>query len=171
MNKPLPNSFRTGPDDHGRFGLFGGRFVAETLMPLILELEQAYNAAKADPAYQGGNYTSQPLQGLRAAASISALQGFAPAYLARQYPTPAAADAYIDERVAKDIASRDANDMIWQLEASRTCAPDSRAIPPATSASRTTAPAPAEIHRSRRPPGPINGAKAQTAATVSRLRP
>lgn len=52
MNAPhIPNSFRTGPDENGRFGQFGGRFVAETLMPLILELEQAYNAAKADPAY------------------------------------------------------------------------------------------------------------------------
>jgi tryptophan synthase beta chain len=40
------------PDDQGRFGDFGGRYVAETLMPLILELEQAYNAAKADPAFQ-----------------------------------------------------------------------------------------------------------------------
>jgi tryptophan synthase beta chain len=47
-----PNSFRTGPDERGFFGLFGGRFVAETLMPLILELEQAYNAAKADPEFQ-----------------------------------------------------------------------------------------------------------------------
>ena len=36
------NSFRTGPDDKGFFGLFGGRFVAETLMPLILDLERAY---------------------------------------------------------------------------------------------------------------------------------
>ena len=44
-----PNSFRTGPDERGHFGIFGGRYVAETLMPLILELEQAYNAAKADP--------------------------------------------------------------------------------------------------------------------------
>ena len=52
MNAPHgPNSFRNGPDENGRFGMFGGRFVAETLMPLILELEQAYNAAKADPAY------------------------------------------------------------------------------------------------------------------------
>lgn len=52
MNAPSsPNSYRNGPDENGRFGLFGGRFVAETLMPLILELEQAYNAAKADPAY------------------------------------------------------------------------------------------------------------------------
>lgn len=52
MNAPSsPNSYRNGPDENGRFGLFGGRFVAETLMPLILELEQAYSAAKADPAY------------------------------------------------------------------------------------------------------------------------
>jgi tryptophan synthase beta chain len=50
--KPKPNSFRSGPDDNGHFGVFGGRFVAETLMPLILELEKAYAAAKADPAYQ-----------------------------------------------------------------------------------------------------------------------
>jgi tryptophan synthase beta chain len=46
------NSLRTGPDSRGKFGGFGGRFVAETLMPLILEVEQAYNAAKADPAFQ-----------------------------------------------------------------------------------------------------------------------
>ncbi|GJD96922.1 tryptophan synthase subunit beta [Methylobacterium iners] len=50
---PAPNSFRTGPDERGRFGIFGGRFVAETLMPLILDLEAAYEAAKADPAFQG----------------------------------------------------------------------------------------------------------------------
>lgn len=52
MNAPRnPNTFRSGPDENGRFGMFGGRFVAETLMPLILELEQAYDAAKVDPAY------------------------------------------------------------------------------------------------------------------------
>jgi tryptophan synthase beta chain len=45
------NSYRTGPDDKGFFGLFGGRFVAETLMPLILELEKAYAAAQADPTF------------------------------------------------------------------------------------------------------------------------
>jgi tryptophan synthase beta chain len=49
---PAPrNSYRNGPDEFGRFGLFGGRFVAETLMPLILEVEQAYKAAKADPNF------------------------------------------------------------------------------------------------------------------------
>jgi tryptophan synthase beta chain len=52
VQKPRPNSFRSGPDEGGHFGIFGGRFVAETLMPLILELEKAYAAAKADPAYQ-----------------------------------------------------------------------------------------------------------------------
>jgi len=46
-----PNSFRNGPDERGHFGIFGGRFVAETLMPLILSLEKAYNEAKADPAF------------------------------------------------------------------------------------------------------------------------
>lgn len=46
------NSLRQGPDETGRFGLFGGRFVAETLMPLILELDEAYKAAKADPSFQ-----------------------------------------------------------------------------------------------------------------------
>lgn len=47
-----PNSFRTGPDERGHFGIYGGRFVAETLMPLILDLEKAYSEAKADPAFQ-----------------------------------------------------------------------------------------------------------------------
>ena len=52
MTAPVePNSFRTGPDERGHFGIYGGRFVAETLMPLILELEKAYAAAKADPAF------------------------------------------------------------------------------------------------------------------------
>ena len=52
MNVTTPNSFRTGPDENGLFGIYGGRFVAETLMPLILELEQAYKDAKADPSFQ-----------------------------------------------------------------------------------------------------------------------
>ena len=46
------NSFRTGPDEQGRFGIFGGRFVSETLMPLILELEEEYAKAKDDPSFQ-----------------------------------------------------------------------------------------------------------------------
>jgi tryptophan synthase beta chain len=52
MTIQQPNSFRTGPDERGHFGLYGGRFVAETLMPLILELEKSYAAAKDDPAFR-----------------------------------------------------------------------------------------------------------------------
>jgi len=51
MNTQKPNSYRTGPDERGHFGIYGGRFVAETLMPLILDLEKAYNEAKADPEF------------------------------------------------------------------------------------------------------------------------
>jgi len=50
--EPQPNSYRTGPDERGHFGIYGGRFVAETLMPLILELERAYEEAKRDPSFQ-----------------------------------------------------------------------------------------------------------------------
>ncbi len=48
----LPNSLRSGPDATGHFGAYGGRFVAETLMPLLLELEQAYETARKDPSFQ-----------------------------------------------------------------------------------------------------------------------
>ena len=46
------NTYRGGPDERGHFGLYGGRFVAETLMPLILDLERAYDDAKVDPKFQ-----------------------------------------------------------------------------------------------------------------------
>ncbi|WP_048649564.1 tryptophan synthase subunit beta, partial [Nitratireductor soli] len=61
-----PNSFRIGPDEAGMFGIFGGRFVAETLMPLILDLERHWNEARNDPAFQaevaflGRHYTGRP---------------------------------------------------------------------------------------------------------------
>jgi len=66
MTIPQRNSFRTGPDEHGHFGLYGGRFVAETLMPLILDLEAAYTAAKNDSQFQAEmdhylrNYIGRP---------------------------------------------------------------------------------------------------------------
>src|SRR5271166_3888672 len=47
-----PNSFKSGPDETGHFGLYGGRFIAETLMPLVLAVEEAYKKAKADPKFQ-----------------------------------------------------------------------------------------------------------------------
>lgn len=61
-----PNTYCAGPDDTGHFGIYGGRFVAETLMPLILELETAYKAAQADPGFQVelddylANYVGRP---------------------------------------------------------------------------------------------------------------
>ena len=42
LDRPPLNSYRTGPDERGHFGIYGGRYVAETLMPLILDLERAY---------------------------------------------------------------------------------------------------------------------------------
>lgn len=66
MAEDLPNSLMTGPDEQGRFGIFGGRFVSETLMPLILDLEAEYERAKKDPAFQAemddlwANYVGRP---------------------------------------------------------------------------------------------------------------
>jgi tryptophan synthase beta chain len=51
MTQLPPNSFRQQPDARGHFGAFGGRYVAETLMPLVLDLEREYRAAQADPAF------------------------------------------------------------------------------------------------------------------------
>jgi tryptophan synthase beta chain len=93
-----PNSFRTGPDERGHFGLFGGRFVAETLMPLILELEKAYAEARADPAFRAEmesyltHYVGRPsplyfaerlTEHLREAAAASGLAGGAKIYFKR----------------------------------------------------------------------------------------
>jgi tryptophan synthase beta chain len=67
VSKPIePNSWKTGPDENGHFGIFGGRYVAETLMPLILELDEAYAEAKKDPQFQAElealnkHYTGRP---------------------------------------------------------------------------------------------------------------
>ena len=46
------NTYRGGPDEDGHFGLFGGRYVAETLMPLLRQVEASYDEAKNDPAFQ-----------------------------------------------------------------------------------------------------------------------
>ena len=89
MTVQQPNSFRTGPDDNGHFGIYGGRFVAETLMPLILELEKAYAQAKADPAFQQemdgylAHYVGRPSP-LYFAERLSAHCGGAKIYLKRE---------------------------------------------------------------------------------------
>jgi len=83
----------------------------------------AVEGIRRDPAWAEGNYTSQPIEGLRTAVSLLQVAGFAPLYLQRAYPTRETAEAYIVERVERDIATRDANDLIYQLEASRTYNP------------------------------------------------
>ena len=83
----------------------------------------AVEGIRRDPAWQQGNYSSQPQQGLRTAVSLLQAAGFAPLYLQRAYPGRQAADAYIDERIERDLAGRDANDLVYQLEASRSYNP------------------------------------------------
>lgn len=83
----------------------------------------AVQGIRSDPAWAGGNYTAQPVQGLRTAVSLLQAAGMAPIYQQLTYPTGASANAWIDQRVEADIATRDANDLIYQLEASRTYNP------------------------------------------------
>ncbi|HEX3653871.1 MAG TPA: tryptophan synthase subunit beta [Rhizomicrobium sp.] len=89
MTTLTPNSYRSGPDDHGHFGDYGGRFVAETLMPLVLELERAYEEARNDPAFQAEldgllkHYVGRP-SALYFAERLTAHLGGAKIYLKRE---------------------------------------------------------------------------------------
>ena len=84
-----PNTFRAGPDERGLFGMFGGRYVAETLMPLVLEVERAYDAARHDPefanamAYYFEHYVGRPSP-LYLAQRLTAHCGGAKIYLKRE---------------------------------------------------------------------------------------
>lgn len=78
----------------------------------------AVEGIKADPAWRDGNYAAQPVLGLRTAVSLLQVAGFAPLYLQKVYPSPVTADSYIVDRIAKDIPTRDANNLIYQLGAS-----------------------------------------------------
>ena len=79
----------------------------------------AAEAIRRDPAWAEGNYASQPVQGLRTAESLLQIAGMAPLYAQHSYPTREAADAFIVPRVESAIATLDADDLIYQLEASR----------------------------------------------------
>lgn len=83
----------------------------------------AIEGIRSDPAWNEGNYTIQPMMGLRVASSLLQVAGMNPLRMQVDYPTRAAADAYIVERVTRDMATRDANDLIYQLDASRTYNP------------------------------------------------
>ena len=103
---------------------------ARALMPMACEpieiaglnrmwRQLAINGIKADPVWQNGTYSAQPVQGLRTAQSLLFVAGAAPLHYQAQYPTRRAASAFAEERVSTAMASLDANDLIYQLEASR----------------------------------------------------
>jgi homoserine O-acetyltransferase len=83
----------------------------------------AVQGIRSDPAWQEGNYTAEPVMGLRVAVSLLQIAGMAPLWLQHEYPTRDAADSYLAGRVDRDLATRDANDLIYQLEASGTYNP------------------------------------------------
>ncbi len=89
MTALAPNSYRSGPDERGHFGEYGGRFVAETLMPLVLELERAYEEVKNDPAFHAElngllkHYVGRP-SALYFAERLTAHLGGAKIYLKRE---------------------------------------------------------------------------------------
>jgi homoserine O-acetyltransferase len=107
---------------------------ASALMPLACEpveiaglnrmwRQLAINGIEADPVWRGGNYASEPMTGLRSAENLLFVAGAAPLLYHAQYPTRAAASAYAEQRVAAAIKSLDANDLIYQLDSSRTYNP------------------------------------------------
>jgi tryptophan synthase beta chain len=90
LNAPAkPNDYSAYPDASGRFGDYGGRYVPETLMPLVLELDRAYSEAKADPAFQATlsshltHYAGRPSP-LYFAERLTAHYGAAKIYLKRE---------------------------------------------------------------------------------------
>ena len=81
---------------------------------------------EADPAWAGGAYTAEPAQGLRTAESILFIAGAAPLALQQGYPTRAGAEAYVRDRVRQGVRGLDANDLIYQVDASRNYDPSPR---------------------------------------------
>ncbi|MFT3977142.1 MAG: alpha/beta fold hydrolase [Sphingomonas bacterium] len=107
---------------------------ARALMPLACEPVQiaglnrmwrqmAIDAIESDPAWDKGNYTAQPANGVRGAASIQFIAGAAPINLQAAYPTRDAAVAYMRQKLSATIAGIDANDLIYQLDSSRSYDP------------------------------------------------
>jgi len=103
---------------------------ASALMPLACEpieiaglnrmwRQMLIDGIEKDPAWDGGNYTQEPVQGLRTAASILVIAGGAPLNLQKIYPTREAAKAYAEQAVDRYIGEMDANDTIYQFESSR----------------------------------------------------
>ncbi|MDE1145592.1 MAG: alpha/beta fold hydrolase [Azospirillaceae bacterium] len=85
--------------------------------------QMAISAIKADPAWQGGEYKAPPREGLRTASGLLVIAGSAPIQMQKSYPTREAADAAVQTLVEGQIDHMEANDLIYQLDASRTYDP------------------------------------------------
>jgi homoserine O-acetyltransferase len=83
----------------------------------------AMESIKADPAWKGGDYDAQPALGLRGAVNLLLVMGAAPQAWQAQAPTREAAETYYNTRLEADLPRRDANDLIYQLDASRSYDP------------------------------------------------
>ncbi len=81
--------------------------------------KMAIDAIKADPAWQGGNYTAQPLQGLRTVTTLSVIAGANAFALQADYPTRAQAETALDEVFKRRGSGVDANDSIYWYDSSR----------------------------------------------------
>ncbi|HSC17627.1 MAG TPA: alpha/beta fold hydrolase [Rhizomicrobium sp.] len=103
---------------------------ADALMPLAclpvqiagrnrIWRKMAMDAIRNDPAWAGGDYKTEPQMALRAAADLLILAGSAPHQMQKSYPTRDAADKYVKDTVAKNVATLDANDLLYQVDASR----------------------------------------------------
>ena len=77
------------------------------------------DAIRDDPAWNGGDYKSQPLAGMRTAVDFLVIAGTAPLLAQKTYPTRDAVDAYLNEIIGKDLATMDANDFLYQVDSSR----------------------------------------------------
>jgi homoserine O-acetyltransferase len=81
--------------------------------------EMAMDAIRQDPAWKGGDYSAEPLLGLRGASDLMLIAGSAPRLMQEKYPTRDAADEFLHHYIGQDLASLDANDLLYQLNASR----------------------------------------------------
>ncbi|MGC1105182.1 MAG: alpha/beta fold hydrolase [Candidatus Acidiferrales bacterium] len=77
------------------------------------------DSIKSDPAWDGGNYTSEPVNGLRAALDVEILMVSTPLYWQKEYPTRDAADAFLAKSLEERVKGLDANDMIYAFNSSR----------------------------------------------------
>jgi homoserine O-acetyltransferase/O-succinyltransferase len=86
----------------------------------------AIELVKHDPAWNNGEYTTEPAEGLRGAASMVLIMGSAPLFMQEHFPTRAQAEKYVDDYLARDLPELDANDLIYYFDASRNYNPEPR---------------------------------------------